>query len=341
MRILIVRPDRLGDLVATLPMATAIKQAMPDAHITFMVREYTAPLLDLAPDVDDTVIFDPSLNYREKIRLFKRVRTDAVFFPVSKFDLAFSAKLAYKPKRIGSVSSVGTGYRFYSMLYSHRVYEHRKEGRRHEAEYNVRMLREIGIETDTPLPRLVLRPKDEMHTNENIISLFGKQTQPYCVLHVGSGGSSFDWPIERYSELGNWVAQRLSLPIVLTGLSAERELLLSVCEVMKTSGTSVTLFLDKPLLELAGLLSRARLVVAGSTGPGHLAAALGAPTLGLFPLIRPLSRVRWGFRGVRVENIQPANDPKPICPNCKQCECMQHIEVSEVARAAERIVGAV
>ena len=335
MRILIVRPDKLGDLIATLPMATAIKRAMPDAHVTFMVRDYTAPLLEIAPDVDDVVIYDPKAKPREKINLFKSIRTDTIFFPVSKFDLAFYAKLAYKPKRVGSV---GTGYRFYSMLYTHRVYEHRKKAKRHEAEYNVRMLSEIGIEAETPLPRLELRAEDLRRTDENIVTLFGKQSQKYCVLHVGSGGSSFEWPIERYAEFAKWVAQRLSLPIVLTGLRSERETLLSVSQVMERQGVSVQLFVDKPLLELAGLLSRAELVLASSTGPGHLAAALGTPTLGLFPLIRPLSKARWGFRGEAVSNIEPATPPKPTCPDCKQCECMLAIDTEQVSAAAERLL---
>ncbi len=332
MRILIVRPDKLGDLIATLPMASAIKRAMPDAHVTFMVRDYTAPLLEIAPEVDETVIFDPLAKPREKIDLFRSIRTDTVFFPVSKFDLAFYAKLAYKPKRVGSI---GTGYRLYSMLYTHRVYEHRKKSKRHEAEYNVRMLSEIGIEAQTPLTRLELRPNDHQRADENIVSLFGKQSQKYCVLHVGSGGSSFEWPIERYAEFAKWVAQRLSLPIVLTGLRSERETLLSVSEVMERHGAAVRLFVDKPMLELAGLLSRASLVLASSTGPGHLAAALGTPTLGLFPLIRPLSKARWGFRGDLVSNIEPQEPPKPTCPECKECECMQAITTMQVSRAAE------
>lgn len=336
MRILIVRPDKLGDLIATLPMATAIKQAMPDAHVTFLVRGYTAPILKIAPDVDETIIYDPMAKPREKINLFKSIRTDTIFFPVSKLDLAFFAKLAYKPKRVGSV---GTGYRLYSMLYTHRIYEHRSKAKRHEAEYNVRMLREIGIEAaQVPLPRLELRAEDLRRADENIVRLFGKQTQKYCVLHAGSGGSSFEWPMERYTEFAKWVAQRLSLPIVLTGLRSDRETLLSVSRVMERQGASVRLFLDRPLLELAGLLSRAELVLASSTGPGHLAAALGTPTLGLFPLIRPLSKARWGFRGDAVQNIEPATPPKPTCPDCKRCECMQAIDTLHVAGAAEDLL---
>jgi ADP-heptose:LPS heptosyltransferase len=224
------------------------------------------------------------------------------------------------------------------MLYTHRVYEHRKKAKRHEAEYNVRMLSEIGIQAETPLPRLELRADDLRRTDENIVSLFGKQSQKYCVLHVGSGGSSFEWPIDRYAEFAKWVAQRLSLPIILTGLRSERETLLSVSQVMERQGATVRLFVDKPMLELAGLLSRAELVLASSTGPGHLAAALGTPTLGLFPLIRPLSKARWGFRGDAVSNIEPATPPKPTCPDCKQCECMQAIGTEQVSREAEKLL---
>jgi ADP-heptose:LPS heptosyltransferase len=121
-------------------------------------------------------------------------------------------------------------------------------------------------------------------------------------------------------------------------LRSEGETLLSVSQVMESQGATVRLFVDKSMLELAGLLSRAELVVASSTGPGHLAAALGVPTLGLFPLNRPLSKARWGFRGDAVQNIEPFTPPKPTCPDCKRCECMQAIDTLQVARAAEDLL---
>lgn len=337
MRILIVRPDKLGDLVATLPMATAIKHQMPDAHVMFMVREYTADLLKIAPDVDEVILFDPKAHYRDKIKLFKSIRTDVVFFPVPKLDLAFYAKLAFMPRRVGSV---GSGYRFYSMLYNKRIFEHRKHGRRHESEYNVRMLDAIGLRTDeVPLPRLRLSDEQRSAANEHLLTLFGKQIPEYAVVHPGTGGSSWEWPTERFELLGKWVAQRLGLPIILTGLYSERELLFSLAGVMKDLGCDVRVFVDRPLLELAGVLSQASLVVANSTGPGHLAAALGAPTIGLFPKARALSKVRWGFRGPLVANIEPEIVPRSTCPDCKDCVCMRYIGIDEVTQAAERLVS--
>lgn len=318
-------------------MATAIKQQMPDAHVMFMVRDYTAPLLDIAPDVDEVFELDPKAHYRDKIRLFKSIRTDIVFFPVAKLDLAFYAKLAYMPRRVGSV---GTGYRMYSMLYTKRIFEHRKKGERHEAEYNVRMLKALELSVyQTPLPNLQLRSIDRDLANENVVTLFGKQNQDFAVFHTGSGGSSYEWPRRNFESLGKLVAQRLSLPIVLTGLWADREALFSMAEVMNDLGCEVRVFIDHPLLELAGLLSKAKLVVAASTGPGHLAAALGTPTVGLFPLIRPLSKTRWGFRGSQVENLEPPKPPQRTCPECKECICMPAIGVEQVFGAAQRPLG--
>src|SRR5581483_2968476 len=85
-----------------------------------------------------------------------------------------------------------------------------------------------------------------------------------------------------------------------------------------------------PLPELAALLKQASLVVSSSTGPGHLAAALGTPSIGLFPLRRVLSKERWGFRGPRATNLSP--EPLRSCPNCEHCTCMERLTVETVVR---------
>src|SRR5690242_428033 len=139
-RILLIRPDKIGDLVLTLPMATVIKEAMPDAHVAFLVRDYTAPLLALAPDVDETVVYDTESSLTKTISILRSARPDAVFFFGSKFKLTLAAFLAGIPLR------VGRAYWWYSFLYNRKIREHRKTSEFNEAEYNIRMLRAIGID---------------------------------------------------------------------------------------------------------------------------------------------------------------------------------------------------
>jgi heptosyltransferase-3 len=333
-RILIVRTDRLGDLVATLPMVTAIKQHLPEAKVVLMVREYTAPLLELTREVDEVLLFDPNFSLKRKIQLFASAKVDVAFFPSPKPDLASAAAFARIERR------VGTGYRWYSPLFTDKIYDHRKTAEFHESDYNVRMLSAIGIpNVTTPLPKLSLNEVQLNDRDELLNGLLEHSSMPYAVIHVGTGGSSKEWPTANFVQLGARVAQRLSLPIILTGTEAERERILSIRDTLHGFGTEARVFAGHSLTGLAEILSGAAIVIAGSTGPGHLAAALGTPTVGIFPLARALSKERWGFRGPNVINLSPGENLNVSCPMCQNCTCIAQISIAEVLTAVERVMS--
>ena len=323
-RALIVRTDKLGDVIQTLPMARELKRLRPDVHLAMMVQPYTAPLFELVPYVDEVIISTRTAKVRERLATFKRANADAVFFPAARFSEATAAFVARIKTR------VGTGYRWYSPLYSHRVFDHRREGHFHESVYNLRLLRTVGIEPDySALPLLVLRHEDERRAEEALAQVPGK----FTILHVASGGSSPRWPIQRFVDFGEWVAQRLTTSVVLTGTAQEREQLFSVRDQLGTRGVRTETLMNLSLPTLAAVLSRASLVVASSTGPGHLAAAVGAPTIGLFPLATGLTEKRWGFKGISVANLSPQSQVEG-CPDCRQCTCLERISLDDVKAQA-------
>ena len=126
------------------------------------------------------------------------------------------------------------------------------------------------------------------------------------------------------------MGQISSNAIVLTGIPADNEFLFRIAERMKQYSPDVHILTTDTLPELARVLTNAQLVIASGTGPGHLAAALGTPTIGLFPLVKTLSKERWGFRGKKVVNLSPIVRPKPECPMCSDCICVNEITVSQV-----------
>jgi len=287
-RILIIRPDKIGDLVLTLPMATVIKELMPEAHITFLVREYTASLVSLCEDIDEILLYDTSSSLWKTVALLRSAKPDAVFFFGSKFKLTLAAFLARIPFR------VGRAYWWYSFLYNKKIYEHRKTAERNEADYNVRMLKAIGIETAiTPLPKLQrdLLPKNELSINN------------YAVLHLKTGGSAPAWDENKFIEIAQWLCSEKNYSSVLTGLPEDYEFLFRIRSRMKHNSKNVHILTQSNLLQLASVLAGAKIVISASTGPGHLAAALGTPTIGLFPQVVPLSKERWGFRGKKTINL--------------------------------------
>jgi heptosyltransferase-3 len=317
-RILIIRPDKIGDLILTLPMARVIKESLPDAHVSFLVGEYTAPLARLCPDIDEVILYDRNWSLGKTVSVLRYAKPDALFVFGHKLKLTIASFIAGIPIR------VGRAYFWFSFLYNKKIFEHRKTAERNEAEFNTRMLAAIGINAEkTPLPQL-----DKNKLPKNPITI-----NDYMVFHIPTGGSAPHWDEDHFVELGQKLTQKYSYPIILTGLPSDTEYLLRVSERMKHTGADVHIHTESKLLELASVLASARIVISGSTGPGHIAAALGVPVIGLFPGVTALSKERWGFRGKRAVNLSPLHLPKKECPECKDCICINKITATQVEEA--------
>ena len=133
--ILVVRTDRIGDVILTLPTIEALKLNFPNAHIAMLLSSYTASLVEGIADV---------LTYNREIALkpffemlaeLRRARFDVAVVAFPRFRIALLLWLAGIPLRIG------TGYRWYSFLFNRKIFEHRKNVEKHEAEYNVSLLK--------------------------------------------------------------------------------------------------------------------------------------------------------------------------------------------------------
>src|SRR5207247_7804861 len=91
---------------------------------------------------------------------------------------------------------------WYSFLFNKRIHAHRREGRYHEAEHNLRMLAAIGIDADlSMIVSLQLRSDDHSAVDDWLIDEFGKTSARFAVLHIPTGGSSKDWPVQNFIEL--------------------------------------------------------------------------------------------------------------------------------------------
>ncbi len=317
--LLIVRTDRLGDVVLTLSMARALKHANPEFHVSFFARSYTAPIISHSPDVDQVFIVEDDTSLSKLIHTFRSAKADAAFFPSPQFRLALAAFLARIPKRIG------TGYRWYSFLFTDKIFEHRRTAEHHEAVYNLHMLDRLGIPWQMEeLPRIELGPEERGTVKEWLAA--NLNSTAFAVLHITNGGSTKRWPVQNFITLGQKLFERYAMTIILTGTRQETEELRATQSAIGTGKALV--FAGCSLPELAALLERAALVMATGTGPGHLAAALGTPTIGIFSLPPAVSKERWSFRGPRAKNIAP--EPIAECPNCRDCTCMERLEVQTV-----------
>jgi heptosyltransferase-3 len=281
--IAIVRTDRLGDMVLTLPMAAALRQVCPGRRIVMAARRYVQPLLESVDVIDDVIYVDDHPN--ELRHGLRRLGVTTAFFPRARPNEAWQAL------RAGVRHRIGTAYRWYSpLLYTSHVRDHRKHGTHHEAEYNMRMVAHfMGVAT--PSVTLV-RPR---------LAPPGVTLEPNTViLHPGSGGSTHTWPIERMADLARTLADS-GLHVAITGTLAETHL---ADVVMGKCPAAQNLCGTLSMSQLMPVIAQARALVANGTGVLHLAASIGIPVVGIFPRDPALGAHRWGpytKRGVVVE----------------------------------------
>lgn len=334
--LLIVRTDRIGDVILTIPLAGVIKKYYPGCRVTFLVREYTAPLTRNAEFIDETIILPETegrINFSQTLRIVKSKHFDTVIIVHPRFRISLILLLA------GINYRIGTGYRWYSFLFNRKVYEHRKYAERHELEYNFNLLGHLNIAENINKSNIIYNisvdPAIELKITRFLLEHIKDPSLPIIIVHPGSSGSSVDLPLEKMREIVKFTAQELNVNIILTGSREEAGL----CGHLMGPENVVNFGGMLNLEELKALINRAVLLIANSTGPIHIAAALGKNVIGFYPKVKVCSPERWGPYTDKAVIFQPKLD----CGNCsiKQCkelDCMNSIDVSEVLDAIRKVI---
>ena len=272
------------------------------------------------------------------VQELRRGRFDACVVVHPTFRLALLMFFAGIPVRVGS------GYRAYGALFNRRVFTHRKTAERHEAEYNLELLAPLGCALpppEGPGATIVIPDEARARVRELLRGEGVGAGEKIVVVHPGSGGSAREWPLASFAVLAAALSGRPGFRVVVTGTAGEKERAAVI--VRGTEGRARDLCGKLTLKELAALLREAALVVANSTGPIHIAAALGTAVLGFYPQIPVMGPVRWGPRTRRARGLVPAKDP--ACADCRkseggECACMASISVADALHSADELLGA-
>jgi ADP-heptose:LPS heptosyltransferase len=325
-RILVVRTDRIGDVVLTLPMVDVLRMNYPDAYIAMIVREYTADLARNSDNIDEVILYDRNgklIPFFEILDIIRRRKFDIVFLAFPRMRLAILMWLAGIPNR------VGTGYRLYSIFFNKRVFEHRKHAVKHELEYNLNLLKAFGCTTVKIEAPWINVPRDTTEKVKQKLSGYGIDTSSdsLVIIHPGSGGSSCNWRIENFSRLGKLISGISNTKIIITGGKGEEQLVRKLQNEIADNVVSIAN--EFSLVEFVALAKLADLFIGNSTGPLHIAAAVGIPVIGFYPHIVPMSAKRWGPYTDKSVVFTPVNKPY---------DCMGTISVEDVFESVKEIL---
>ena len=314
-RILLVRPDHLGDMVLTTPVLDALKSAIPGAHITMMVGPWSSEIVSRHPAVERLLVF-PFPGFRRAsqnpLEPYLLLVSAARQLRRSNYDLAINLRpdfwwgaallyLAAIPRRIGYALPPGAVFLSHALPFRSPEPAAISSLRLASAALQALGYAPLaGPYTPERYPA-VFQPREEEQRQvaERLRSAGINERTPLVVIHPGAGAAVKLWRNEAWASCAGAVAKLVSARltnaaparIILTGSRSERPMLEEIARDMDDPPLLLT---DLTVGQLAALLGGASLVLGVDNGPLHLAVAQGTPTVGIFGPTDPRIFGPWG-----------------------------------------------
>jgi len=339
--ILIIRLSSIGDVIHSTPVASSLKAAWPDCNITWLVGQVSAELLQDNPDIDEMIIWSRErfeknlreLNFKEALEMWRELKSnfkgkeyDAVLDIHGLFLTGFIASKVQAKQRIGM--------RYAKELNSLFMSQTGMPLGRHITEKYLGVLSPLGIEPQCHKMTLVI-PKYVKGFVEGFLKAQAILPQDkMIVLILSTTWDSKNWPASYFIELIKELYK--SFRIVLCGGKSEIEVGIAI---ERNAGIPlINMVGQTSLLEMAGIIEQAVLLIAGDTGPLHMAAALGTPTIGIFGPTDPAVYAPRGERNIALPSqLHCTHCHKMQCPK-GEAICMKDITPAMVVQKVYDIV---
>ncbi len=347
LRILVVKPDHMGDLVMATAALQAVRDGLPGAEILVAAKRPSQPVLAGHPAVDRVVDLDApwSCHSWEATPGWRAVFGTALALRGEGLDATLclhdDLRSGLWSLAAGARLRVGFSGRAPAGLFTVAV------PARGEAEHTVdaglRAARALvaacrgearegpaaGPGPGQPLPRVVLTPA-EREAGTRLLGGSGAAV----VLHPGAGNPAKRLGLDVLRELARRLPGETGSALRVVAGPGDQAL---AAELAAAAGPGAATVAPLDLRALAGALASARLVVAHDSGPAHLAAAVGAPVVAVFG---PTDPVRWGPRGLAVRVVRRVECERPCTVAVRECACFRRLTADEVLEAVRELSAA-
>lgn len=307
MRILIIKPSSLGDVVHALPTVNLIRKRYPDAFISWLINEPLQSLLKHCPVIDEVMPF----------RRHDYVHMTGFTYRLwrARFDIALDLRgllrsgvmiwVAHAPRSIGlSDAREGSRYSYNEIVEVPRI---------HAVDRYLLAARHLGCDAGPIEFPLGVSPDIK---SEGLIAVNPCSRWPAKL-----------WGDDNFAELVRRLPRER---VVLTGSAREREQVEQIAQGRRNLAGKTDLF------ELAELYARCSVVISNDSGPMHVAAAVGTPVVAIFGPTDPSLSGPYGKKHVVLRSDLPCSPcRKPKCSRKARGACMSLITVEQVLAAAE------
>lgn len=315
--IIISRTDSIGDVVLTLPMAGVIKKFYPNAKILFLAKTYTKPVVELSKYVDEFINWDELQKNKNAAEVLKNYKADVFIHVFPNKEIAKLVKATKIPLRIGTF-----GRLHHILTCNKKILFTRKKSELHESQLNLKLLSPLGIAQHFELEELAT-----LYSFENIPSLKSElqglidPNRFNVILHPKSKGSAKEWGLDNYKSLAELLPKN-KFKIFISGTEEEGKL---IGNTFNFNENVVSLIGKLSLTDFIAFIANTNGLVAASTGPLHIAAALNKKAIGLYAPKRPIHPGRWKPVGQYAQAVV-FDENCPLCAKGLDCDCISKIE---------------
>jgi predicted lipopolysaccharide heptosyltransferase III len=282
MNILLLQLKRIGDLVLTTPVISALREKFPDAVVTLVVSHDSAALLSAIPNIDKAFVVQRKWSDVKIFRAIWKQKFDYCIDLTRNDRSALFTLLSRARKRVMS-DRIALHSRLLALAYNELVDCSTDDV--HTIDFNLAHLRPLGIEGASTAIRLDL-PADAIEKAEATRRSY-KIDKPFVIFHPGSARVEKFWEAQRWVEAIEHARTVLKLNPVLTSGDSALEQQHAAEIKSKLSNPIVDLAGKLDLLTLAALIQQARMLVTVDSAPMHLAAAVQTPQVVLFGPTNP------------------------------------------------------
>lgn len=310
-------------------MAGLIKKQYPKSKIYFLGRTYTKDVVALSEYVDEFINYDAieKLPEAEQIQQLKEINADVCVHVFPKKEIASLVKKA------GITWRVGTTNRLYHWFTCNKLISlSRKNSDLHESQLNLKLLSFLNVDTDVSLKKM---PEYYGFTKiPELNDAYKDLIDPSklnIILHPKSKGSAKEWGLANFEKL-IYALPEERYKIFISGTEQDGTLMQ---DFLKQNSHAVDLTGKLSLQQFIAFIYACDALVAASTGPLHIAAALGKTAIGLFSPKRPIHPGRWMPVGKQACYLVFDED----CKNCKDkkdCDCITHITPQQIINVLEQ-----
>ena len=328
-KILLIRLSSLGDIVLTTPAIRAIRAHFPNAYIAMLVAKQSADVLQQNPNLNEIIQFDRSARNKdtgEMLRILRILRQ-------RKFALTFDFQRKFRTELLmylsGASERVGKG-----ILCTIRVPE---QGNKHATEHYFDLLHAAGIPAEDRELEMFLSKSERADAFYAFEGAGVTELQLKVGLFPGAGWKLREWMPERFASIGDRLVQHFNAQVLIFGGPKDVELVTTVCNLMNEPAIPFAGTLQ--IRQLAACIEKCDLFLTNDTGPMHIAAAVGTPTLALFG---PGNHIRFqplGDAHTIIRHDVPCSPCKQFTDKCKDNICMKQITVDEVWDSISKLLN--